>query len=95
MTKTKSRGLLVYWKNGDHANIYSLEEDLSGYNHRFYGLQGQIDGNQIFLMGGIQKSRSKTWYGKTLRHGAYRTDNDKRYIFLSEKASSPKEPLFR
>ncbi len=86
VTSTESRGLLAYWDNGDHLNIYSYEDDLSAYDHQIYGLQGRIDGVNIHLRGRIEIPTSAELHGKKLKRGIYRSDYNTSFIFLGVQA---------
>ncbi|VVB78692.1 Uncharacterised protein [uncultured archaeon] len=86
VTSAGSRGLLVYWQNGDHINIYSYEQDLSGYDQEIYGLQGRMDGEKVDLCGGIRVPKRKEFNGKKLKKSAYRSDHNTEYVFLGVNA---------
>lgn len=77
VTSTESRGLLVFWDNGDHINLYSYQDDSTTNHHQQYGLQGRIDGQNVSLLGGIKIPICNKLDGKI-----YRDDKDKQYVFL-------------
>lgn len=90
-TPTEFRGLLVYWKNGDHVNVYETSQDSSVRNNQFYVLQGRVRGEQVNLYGSIS---IPIYRDKTEKKEICRGDENTNYKFLGRKTSPKREPLF-
>ena len=90
VTYTESRGLLAYFDNGDHFNLYSSEDSTSAYDVQYYGLEGRIDGTLVSLGGSINLPRSPERNGKKLKKHTLRYDQNTSYIFLGKEASAQK-----
>ena len=84
VVSTLTRGLFVYWENGDEVSIYRLgiERSCFGCNILRYGLQGRIDDAEVNLMGGFRISRLGT------EREAVRLDEDANYLFLGVQAKA-------